>query len=60
MKTTELSPVEARLIQAFRRADERAQYDAMYVLEHHPDKTHEPGEVVSIDSATVKVITRPV
>lgn len=58
MKITELSPVEARLIQAFRRADERAQYDAIYVLEHHP--AHEPGEVVSIDTATVKVITRPV
>ena len=59
MKTTELSPVEARLIQAFRRADERAQADALDVLTRHPAKSTTGSRetlTTTTTTNTVKVI----
>ena len=58
MKLNELRPDEARIIIAYRAADERAQADALDLLNRHPVATPTgsgetmPAKVIDIDRIT--------
>ena len=43
-----LSEQEKKLIVAYRQADERSQYDAMWILESHRKQKMSAGEIISI------------